>query len=93
VPRTMRLGTSDFQRVPTRWRWRSQDKRAVEVFPDRPIQIPHEPDLFQRGKVSEHELAEPVTGDHHRFPVTTDVGQSDVRGVEGRGVEMVTRQQ
>lgn len=27
VPRTMPRGSSDFQRVPTRWGWLSQDKR------------------------------------------------------------------
>ena len=27
MPRTMRPGNSDFQRVPTRWRWLSRDKR------------------------------------------------------------------
>ena len=52
---------------------------AVELLPDRPIQVPHEPDLLQRGKVSEHELAELLAERHHRFPVPADVGQRDAR--------------
>jgi hypothetical protein len=32
VPRTTRPGSSDFQRVPTRWRWISMNKRTSEAY-------------------------------------------------------------